>query len=784
MASELCMNCFSVKGNSRICPFCGYEEDTPAKQPHYLRPGTILGSHFIVGTAIGEGGFGITYKCYDMTLGVIVAVKEFYPAGLVNRTPGQKNVGLMSGDRKKKYGIQIQRFLMEAQSIAKFGKAKDIVNVYDYFEENNTAYIIMEYVDEMLLKDRLALGKIEPDEAELILDRLVDGVKKIHAQGIIHRDISPDNVFISKDNAIKIFDFGAARLNDGDKGLTGEKVIKVGYSAPEQYRENGKQGYFTDIYSIGAIYYEMLTGEKPIESTEREYQDTLKSPLELGIDIDINTDRAIMEALAVEPELRFQGIQQFDDALHGKRVAEYPKDKIKKRKRKRNWIAACSILLIVAIIVGIAMINTVYKKENIMFDTNVKEDTLVIWVDSQTQKEMFESVQDEFAKTNKTDSPAIAQMRKENKNITVEIRDVTVADALHETVYDSMDNALEAALQGEEEFPDLFVSDNVSDIDKYELVSYENNVYQNINIEDYLYFSAYQKYFPDMKEMPTSINMLLFYGIDMEKQVSADKVLKKSVSSSSLLDKVKEDGTIELSDILEANIEADGGEYTYFDEETAVLLSILSNPESFDKENGVFTIKDDFVDSLTQWFEIRENTIKNKKWKKSDAKKNSAMYGNSVLADSGYRSKWYRTALGDIPYQVFVPTVDGKMLVWYEGKIAISAKSSKNRQVAAMRFVYFALGQQQCAVDKDTAYPISDVALDGTFGEQKSAFDEFFVYNVSQEVSRSLIKEKYFPCILLGKGSGKISSFASEITDRNIAELEEYCKQYSEINTD
>ena len=88
MASELCMNCFSVKGSFEVCPYFGYEEGTPPAQPHYLTPGTILGNHFIVGTVIGVGGFGITYKCFDITLGVVVAVKEFYPVGLVNRSPG------------------------------------------------------------------------------------------------------------------------------------------------------------------------------------------------------------------------------------------------------------------------------------------------------------------------------------------------------------------------------------------------------------------------------------------------------------------------------------------------------------------------------------------------------------------------------------------------------------------------------------------------------------------------------------------------------------------------
>ena len=200
MASELCMNCFSVKGQYEVCPFCGYVEGTKPKQPHYLTPGTILANHFIVGNAIGFGGFGITYKCFDTTLGVVVAVKEFYPAGLVNRAPGECSVGLLSGDKQNQYQAQLKRFLMEAQSIAQFGKAKDIVNVYDFFEANNTAYIIMEYVDGVLLKDYLERqGRMEPEVALNVIHPIIEAVKKIHAKGIIHRDIRQERKSLKSD---------------------------------------------------------------------------------------------------------------------------------------------------------------------------------------------------------------------------------------------------------------------------------------------------------------------------------------------------------------------------------------------------------------------------------------------------------------------------------------------------------------------------------------------------------------------------------------------------------
>ena len=172
---------------------------------------------------------------------------------------------------------------------------------------------------------------------------VIEAVKKIHSKGIIHRDISPDNIFITSENTIKVFDFGAAQLNDSIEGMAAEPVIKVGYSPLEQYRDKSKKGFYTDVYAVGAILYQMLTGVKPIESTEREFKDELKSPRELGVKISANTDRAVMEALSVRPEFRFQGIQQFQEALQNKRIAEYPQEKIRKRKRTRNWTIILSV---------------------------------------------------------------------------------------------------------------------------------------------------------------------------------------------------------------------------------------------------------------------------------------------------------------------------------------------------------------------------------------------------------------------------------------------------------
>ncbi len=416
--AELCLNCFQLKGQSRICPNCGFAEGADPAQPYYLSPGTVLGKHFIVGTVIGVGNYGITYRCYDSTLGVVVAVKEFFPMGFVSRAAGEKRVWLLTQNQGHQYRDKVQRFLMEARSIARFGKAKDIVNVYDFFEENNTAYIIMEYVDDPLLQDYLEqCGRLDAETACKITESIIEAVKKLHAIGIIHRDVSPDNIFIAADYSIKLFDFGSAHIEDSQ--TIEEKVIKPGYTAPEQYADvEENQGFYTDIYSIGAILYHMLTGVPPQDGRERYHQDTLRSPLETGIRIDSSLDRVVMEAMAVRTELRIQNMNQLSDALHGRRRAEYPQEKIERQRRTRGWIAMVSVLLVIAIGVGGTLVyNAVHGAKNIMFDTKVTADTLTVWVDSQGMLGTLREVVSEMQEISESDSKVIRRMKEENKNV-------------------------------------------------------------------------------------------------------------------------------------------------------------------------------------------------------------------------------------------------------------------------------------------------------------------------------------------------------------------------------
>lgn len=762
MANELCMNCFSVKGPYEVCRYCGYVEGTPPEQPHYLRPGTVLKGHFIVGTAIGVGGFGITYKCYDATLGVIVAIKEFFPVGLVNRSPGEMKVGLLSGEKEKQYKNQIKRFLMEAQSIAQFGKANDIVNVFDYFEENNTAYIVMEYIDGVLLKDYLEKqGALSPDIAMTIIEPVVEALKKIHASGIIHRDISPDNIFIAGEDSVKVFDFGAAILNDESGAKEGEKVIKVGYSAPEQYRDSAGQGYFTDIYSIGAILYQMITGQKPIESTEREYKDELKSPLELGFDIEPNLDRAIMEALAVQPALRFQGIQQFDDAINGKRKAEYPKVKLRIRKRKRIMVACMSLLALAAIGVGGLFFNNKIKHSDKLYNENAKIEKatdIVVWVDNDKMKDTVEKtvsranmkVKSAVKSTKTSDGGQFTKEQKaENPKITVEVKNISDKNS----GYKDMDAALKAAKDGKEKYPDMIQTDDITDITSNEkkMVSLKDNVYAMLNLRDYSYMSAYSKYYPDMKQMPTSFDIVLMYALK-DIQTSRDK---KSLMESRWYGK---DGdydnckTVELDEILKNA--GSGSESVYIDRKYRTLLSLYQNSTDVNSDGTWDSSDEDIKSSIKQFDDVSADTVSWLKDKNNYGKKqfesNSENYlkGINIISGIEYRKELYKTQAAESDgYRLLIPVIDGKMLVRYTGTFSIFDNDDKDKKLASERLLYYMVAQDDFEDGEIQNYPL---VLSSNGLEAATAIS-------GQRSLGKMIKEIQTPCIMLNTNDGKIN---------------------------
>lgn len=311
-----CMNKLTEKDN--VCPYCG-KNNSFEVPVHHLLPGTILNSKFMVGEALGEGGFGITYIGRDMNLDIPVAVKEFYPNGFVSRnnTASQSIVDSISEDRKDFFIKGRERFLTESRILAKFSDEPGIVEVRDFFEENNTAYIVMEYLDGCNLKNYIKKnGLMTPEQALNFLFPVMEALKKIHSHGLIHRDISPDNIMYTG-KAVKLLDFGAARSVTAEANKSLSVMLKPGFTPEEQYRSKGVQGPWTDIYALCATMYKLITGITPEDATQRFFDDSIKRPSQLGIKIAPNVEDAIVKGMSLKQSDRFQTIDELLDALTG-----------------------------------------------------------------------------------------------------------------------------------------------------------------------------------------------------------------------------------------------------------------------------------------------------------------------------------------------------------------------------------------------------------------------------------------------------------------------------------
>lgn len=296
-----CLNCMKPLGDSPICAFCGFDNSTRSvSEPYHLSPGTMLAGKYLVGRVLGEGGFGITYIGLHTALSRRVAIKEFYPSGAANRTNRVSEEIIVTHGKEDFFRKGVERFLFEAKNVAAFSEEEGIVDVMDYFQENNTAYIVMEYLEGETLKDCLKNhGLFLPDRLIDLMLPLMRSLGAMHQKGIIHRDISPDNIMYTTNGKLKLMDFGSARYFTNEERQM-SVILKQGFAPEEQYRPTAKQGPYTDVYALCATIYTCITGRVPVNSLERLDNDTLQPPSALGFSIKPHQERALMHGLAVK----------------------------------------------------------------------------------------------------------------------------------------------------------------------------------------------------------------------------------------------------------------------------------------------------------------------------------------------------------------------------------------------------------------------------------------------------------------------------------------------------
>ena len=283
---------------------------------HHLPPGTVLADRYLLGRVLGEGGFGITYAGRDARSGLRVAVKEYFPRGYAGRNHAvSPAVTCGGGAAGRGFEQGREQFVREARTMAKMDKIPQIVAVRDFFRENNTAYIVMEYVDGATFRELVAQrgGGMSADELLPMVEPLFGALEAMHRQGVIHRDISPDNLML-ENGAVRLLDFGCAREPSGG----GEAVaiaLRRGYSPVEQYQREG-QGPWTDVYSLAATMYYCLTGRTPPQALDRICGDELIPPGELGAGLTREQERALLFGMGLRPTRRFRSVREFHAALY------------------------------------------------------------------------------------------------------------------------------------------------------------------------------------------------------------------------------------------------------------------------------------------------------------------------------------------------------------------------------------------------------------------------------------------------------------------------------------
>lgn len=352
---KLCMGCMNeIEDHLSTCPYCGFNETTLRQESYYLDPGTIVGGKYIVGRVLSYGGHTVSYMGMDAEMNRKVIVKEYLPSDFSTRSEGEKDVTIYSGDGQEQFEQGLTNFLNEANRIQQLQNAKGIAKVYDCLAENETGYVISEYVEGRTLKEILDSGKrYSAEEAADFIRQILAGLADVHRMDIVHCDISPETIMVTDSGEIKLTDFGATRYVTTANSKSLSIILKRGYAPEEQYRSKGVRGPWTDVYALGAVMYLMITGEVPQESVERALSDDLKEPSKMGIDIPKNIENALMNALNVYQQDRTQSAEAFLQELNS---SEVKRRKVKQQKNKTGkfpiWAKALVAGLACVVVVG------------------------------------------------------------------------------------------------------------------------------------------------------------------------------------------------------------------------------------------------------------------------------------------------------------------------------------------------------------------------------------------------------------------------------------------------
>ena len=355
---ERCVGCMKPLTAEGRCAYCGLQQDKYRPIPRCLRPGMCLRDRYVLGRVLGEGSFGISYIAWDCLLDTVVAIKEYFPASLVSRHISEEdedtNVYIYEKRESQKYQESLKKYLGEAKSLSAYYDLDGIVSVRDFFYANNTAYIVMGYVDGISVKEYVEKnGPIEGEKFLRMLEPVIQSLAKVHQTGVLHRDISPDNMLLTRDEKLVLIDFGAARKENINMTRSMTVVFKRGFSPGEQYRTRGQQGAWTDVYALCATAYYALTGKAPDESIQRVLEDDMPSLTEMtDVDLPMQQKRAFMKGMTVDFHHRYQTMDELYQGLY-----QQGRDK----KHLGAWLAGAAALVCCVALLGTGAVYGLHK---------------------------------------------------------------------------------------------------------------------------------------------------------------------------------------------------------------------------------------------------------------------------------------------------------------------------------------------------------------------------------------------------------------------------------------
>lgn len=333
---DSCTNCFMPLNGNTVCSNCGHDKSTERKYPGTLPAFTILNNKYLVGRVLGKGGFGITYNALDFSDNSICAIKEYMPAEYSTRSGGSNSVVPFSDDKSTYvFNHGREKFTEEAKTLIRMQDDPIVVDILDYFNENNTSYLVMEFLDGQDLRKMAKAngGKLDADYMKGVFVTIASSLMEVHKKNILHRDLSPENIIVTKSGNIKLIDFGAARnfVSTQNKGMS--ILLKPGFAPPEQYNTKGAHGPWSDVYALCATFYNLVSGKPLIDALFRYRGEQQPSLASLGCNVTKKTSDVIEKGMELDYTKRYRDFRELLDDIDLEESTQKKPSKFKKHSK-------------------------------------------------------------------------------------------------------------------------------------------------------------------------------------------------------------------------------------------------------------------------------------------------------------------------------------------------------------------------------------------------------------------------------------------------------------------